>query len=183
MKRVLLLSIACLVSACSPEGAPDGENGAAAPAETAGAGGVVTSGKTEVPVSLVPEAVIAAARAEQSGLTITEAESETRDGRRYYDIGAIRPGGGEIEFDIMEENGTWRVVETQQDIAFAEAPEAVRAAHTAEFRPTRVIESRQADGLVIYELFGEVDGNPEGRKVEIRWDGTSAQVLEEEWAH
>ena len=83
----------------------------------------------------------------------------------------------------MEEGGKWRVVETQRDIAFAAAPEPVRAAHKAGFTPNRVIESTQADGLVIYELFGEAGGDPQGRKVEIKWDGRKAELLDKEWAH
>ncbi len=79
------------------------------------------------------------------------------------------------------------MVETQRDIAFASAPEPVRAASAnadAKFAPARVIESRQADGLVIYELFGpapKIGGEP--RKVEIKFDGKTAELLTEEWAH
>ncbi|WP_121119429.1 hypothetical protein, partial [Croceibacterium ferulae] len=119
----------------------------------------------------------------RAGFTAAEAQAETRDGRRYYDVEGTLPDGTEIEFDIMEEDGVWRVVETQRDIAFADAPDEVRAAHTAGFAPGRVIESTQADGLVIYELFGEAGGDPEGRKVEVKWDGHRAEVLGEEWAH
>jgi uncharacterized membrane protein YkoI len=147
---------------------------------------VVTSGKSEVPLEAVPAEVMTAARNARPGFTATEAESETRDGRNYYDIGGTMPDGSEIEFDIMEEGGTWRVVETQRDIAFAAAPEPVRlAARRGDpaFAPTRVIESVQADGVTIYELYAQADGDPEGRKVEVRWDGREAVVLEEEWEH
>ena len=86
----------------------------------------------------------------------------------------------------MEQDGRWRVVETQRDIDFASAPQAVRdaaRAHDAALEPTRVIESRQEDGLVIYELFAPAGGDPRGRKVEIKWDGRQASVLAREWAH
>ena len=46
-----------------------------------------------------------------------------------------------------------------------------------------MIESVQQDGLVIYELFGPQGGDPQGRKVEIKWDGSRAEVLAREWAH
>jgi hypothetical protein len=46
-----------------------------------------------------------------------------------------------------------------------------------------VIESVQADGLTIYELYAQAGGDPQGRKVEVRWDGRQAVVLEEEWEH
>ena len=177
MTKPLLLAIVLAASACSPADTGDQAAG------TNGNGRVATSGKTDVPLAEVPAPVLDAARAAQAGVTITEAEAETRDGRRYFDIGGTLPDGGDVEFDIMEEAGTWRVVETQRDIAFATTPEAVRAAHTAGFTPGRVIESTQADGIVIFELFGEANGDPEGRKVEIKWDGQRAELLKEEWAH
>ena len=147
---------------------------------------VETSGKSVVGFADVPAEVLAVARAARPGFTPTEAQAETRDGRRYYDVGGTLADGSEVEFDIMEENGAWRVVEIQRDIALAQAPAPVRAAataHDAAFVPARVIESSQMDGLVIYELFGPLGGDPQGRKVEIKWDGKTAEVLKQEWAH
>jgi hypothetical protein len=138
---------------------------------------VSTSGKTEVPIGEVPPAVLAAAAAAQPGFTPAEAEAETRDGRRYFDIGGKLADGAEVEFDIMEEGGRWRIVETQRDIELAAAPAAVRAM-AGRFPAERVIESRQADGLVIYELY-----DARQRKLEIKWDGKSAEALTKEWAH
>ena len=138
---------------------------------------VATSGKVEVPLGNVPKDVLAAAEAAQPGFTPAEAESETRDGRRYFDVGGKLADGSEIEFDIMEEGGSWRVVETQRDIRLEAAPEAVRKA-AGSFAAGRVIESRQADGLVIYELY-----DAEQRKLEIKWDGSRAEALTREWAH
>jgi len=141
---------------------------------------VAASGKVAVALADVPAPVLAAARAARPGFVPAEAESETRDGRLYYDIEGRMPDGAEIEFDIMEQGGRWRVVETQRDIAFAAAPAPVRAAalaHDPALVPTRVIESVQADGLVIFELYqGE-------RKIEVKWDGRRAEVLAREWAH
>lgn len=138
---------------------------------------VATSGKTEVPLGQVPPEVLAAAAAAQPGFTPAEAEAETRDGRRYFDVGGRLADGSEVEFDIMEEGGLWRVVETQRDIELAAAPGAVRKA-AGSFPAGRVIESRQADALVIYELY---DSNQ--RKLEIKWDGKAAELLTREWAH
>ena len=147
---------------------------------------VATSGKTEVPLDQVPPEVLAAARAARPGFTPAEAESETREGRRYFDIEGTMPDGAEIEFDIMAEGESWRVVETQRDIAFADAPEPVRQAalaRDAALAPVRVIESVQADGLIIYELFSTPPGATPERKLEVRWDGHQASVLDQEWAH
>ena len=147
---------------------------------------VATSGKSEVAVADLPADVLAAALAARPGFTATEAERETREGRRYFDVGGTLPDGGKIEFDIMEEGGRWRVVEVQRDIALSAAPAPVGAAaarHDAAFVPTRVIESDQTNGIVIYELFGPRGGDAQGRKVEIKWDGSRADVLTKEWAH
>ena len=172
MNRILAaISLAALGACTTP--APDSAQ-------------VETSGKQDVGFAEVPAEVLAVARAARPGFTPAEAEAETRDGRRYYDVGGTLADGTEIEFDIMEENGAWRVVEIQRDIALASAPGPVRAAaaaHDAAFVPTRVIESSQMDGLVIYELFGPRGADPQGRKVEIKWDGKTAEVLKQEWAH
>ncbi len=147
---------------------------------------VTTSGKRDVPVEDVLAEVLAAANAEREGFTIREAEAETRDGRSYYDIGGTLPDGTEIEFDIVQEGGQWRVVETQRDIALAETPLPVRQAltgHDGAFAPTRIIESVQADGVVIYELYGPEGNDPQGRKIEVKWDGESADLLTREWKH
>lgn len=147
---------------------------------------VATSGKHDVPVADVPAEVLAAANAAREGFTILEAEAETRDGRRYYDIGGTLPDGTQIEFDVMQEGGQWRVVETQRDVALAETPQPIREVlidHDAAFTPTRIIESVQADGVVIYELYGPDGSDPQGRKIEVKWDGKSADILTREWKH
>jgi hypothetical protein len=173
--RAQLLSIALMGLAACTEGTPPGSGTAAVPANR-----VATSGKTEVALADVPAPVLEAARAARPGFEPSEAQAETRDGRRYFDIEGRLPGGAEIEFDIMEENGGWRVVETQRDIAFAAAPPPVQAAaraHDPALAPTRVIESVQADRLVIYEIYQNE------RKLEVKWDGRTAEVLAREWAH
>jgi hypothetical protein len=147
---------------------------------------VKTSGKDPTALASVPKEVLDAARAAQPTMQFTEAEAEVREGRNYYDVAGTLPDGSEIELDMLQKPDGWAVVETQRDIAFEAAPEPVRAASAkldAKFAPTRVIESRQSDGLVIYELFGHEKGNPEGRKVEIKWDGSKAELLTKEWAH
>lgn len=174
-KTFSFLLLTALASCGEAPGTNSADNATTAPSNR-----VQTSGKTPVPLAQVPEAVLAAARDARPGFTPAEAESETREGRRYFDVEGRLPDGSEIEFDIMEESGVWRVVETQRDIAFAAVPLPVQAAaraHDAALTPTRVIESTQADGLVIFEVYqGE-------RKLELRWDGREARVLDREWAH
>ena len=172
MRALLVSIVAMALGGCAAAGAPQSP--------------VSTSGKADVALADVPPEVLAAARAARPGFTVAEAQAETRDGRRYYDVGGTLADGSEVEFDIMEEQGRWRVVEIQRDIVLADVPAAVRAAATAHdsgFLPERIIESTQADGLVIYELFGPAGGSPQARKVEIKWDGSKAEVLAQEWAH
>lgn len=177
-RAISIVSLA-LVGAC---GAP----GERQQTESVEPGTVKSSGKVPMALPGVPREVIEAARAAQPDMRFTEAEAEVRDGRNYYDIAGTLPDGSEIELDMLQEPEGWTVVETQRDIAFAEAPEPVRAESVradVTFAPSRVIESRQADGLIIYELFGPAGGDPQGRKVEIKWNGSNAELLAKEWAH
>lgn len=182
MKKLLGLALGCTLAACGGGGdSQQQDNGVAQAPEK-----VAASGKTPVPVAELPAEVLAAAKAARAGFVPGEAETETREGRRYYDVGGELPDGSEVEFDIMEEGGRWRVVEVQRDIDLAAAPAPVREAaarHEAAFKPTRVIESDQGDGTVIYELFGPEGADAQGRKVEIKWQGSKAEVLTKEWAH
>ncbi|HYJ82605.1 MAG TPA: hypothetical protein VEW26_07180 [Allosphingosinicella sp.] len=169
MRNILWIPALYGLAACNPAAAPESNDSTP--------NTVATSGKTEVPLAEVPAAVLAAAAAAQPGFTPAEAEAETRDGRRYFDVGGRLADGSEVEFDIMEEGGKWRVVETQRDIALAAAPAAVRE-EAGDYPAVRVIESRQAEGLILYELY-----DAQKRKLEIKWDGKSAERLTEEWAH
>ncbi|MBW3618547.1 MAG: hypothetical protein KY446_12555 [Proteobacteria bacterium] len=129
----------------------------------------------------LPPAVVAAVRAAQPDFTIAEAELKLRDGRRYYDVEGRLPDGSEIELDLLESDGAWAVVEIQRDIAWADAPQPVRAAAAAgrAVNPVRVIESRQTDGRVIYELFAP--GRPAAPALEVMFDRGEASVLTHTW--
>lgn len=178
IKRLTTAALLCTLLSCGPKREGD-------PGNRAG-NRVATSGKADVPVGQVPAVVTEAVKAAEPGMKIASAEAETRDGRRYFDIGGTLANGSEIELDVMEAKGGWKVVETQRDIAFSAAPEPVRAAILSSdpaFRPNRVIESRQEGGLIIYELYAPAGDEPQGRKVEIKWDGRQASLLDEEWAH
>ncbi|HYE28416.1 MAG TPA: hypothetical protein VEA61_09315 [Allosphingosinicella sp.] len=168
-RLILAIGWVCALAACG-QPAPAGQGDS--PANK-----VATSGKRDVPLADVPEEVLAAAAAAQPGFTPAEAQAETRDGRDYFDLGGKLADGSEVEFDIVRQDDRWRVVETQRDIALASAPPAVRSA-AGDFAAARVIESRQNDGLVIYELF-----DAQQRKLEIKWDGQRAEKLSAEWPH
>ena len=146
---------------------------------------VVTSGKQETALEAVPEAVLAAAQAAKPDLEISMAEYERRDGREYYDIGGTLPDGSELELDMMLGDPGWIVVEIQRDITMDLTPAVVGAAlaaHSPDWRPDRIIESDQGDGVIIYEFFGPGNGD-EPLKIEVKLEGEEAQVLADEWAH
>lgn len=139
---------------------------------------------TPVAPADLPPAVVAAVTAAAPGLRISEAELKEREDRRYYDVEGVLPDGAEIEFDLLEKNGAWTIVETQRDIAWTAAPQAVRdaaARAAAKVDPVRVIESTQNDGAVIYELFAP--GRPKTPALEVSWKDGKAKVLTETWPH
>lgn len=132
----------------------------------------------------IPEAVLVAVRAIAPTMKVSEAELKIREGRRYYDVEGTRPDGSEIELDVLEENGVWKVVEIQRDIPWTEVPAIARTAAGPVLRgstPVRIIESKQLDGKIIYELFAA--GRPETPAHEVLYDGRRATLLKEAWPH
>jgi hypothetical protein len=139
---------------------------------------------TPVAAADVPPAVVAVVQKAAPGLKILEAELKEREDRRYFDVEGVLPGGAEIEFDLLEKNGQWEIVETQRDIAWTATPQPVRDAAVKavpKIAPVRVIESTEDDGQVIYELFAE--GQPKAPALEVSWKGGKAKVLTEAWPH
>jgi hypothetical protein len=139
---------------------------------------------TPVAAAELPPAVVAVVTAAAPGLKIKGAEFKEREDRRYYDVEGVLPDGAEIEFDLLEKNGAWVIVETQRDIAWTATPQPVRDAAVKavpRIAPVRVIESTEDDGQVIYELFAE--GQPKAPALEVSWKGGKAKVLTEAWPH
>jgi hypothetical protein len=172
---LLIAAAAAMLSACGEADARTGPQGQT----------VETSGKEAAVLDALPPEVLAAARAARPELTITQAEHELRDGKDYYDVGGTMPDGSELELDMTRVDGEWMVVEFQRDIEFDVAPDAVRSAldgHAPDWRPERIIESDQGDGIVIYEFFGD-DASGEPVKIEVKWQQGVAEVLRDEWQH
>jgi hypothetical protein len=146
---------------------------------------VQTTGKEATALQQVPAEVLAAARAARPDLDVAEAEHELRDGQDYYDVGGLLPDGSEMELDMTRVDGVWTVVEFQRDIDIGALPATVAAALDSakpDWVPERIIESEQADGIVIYEFFG-TSGDGQPIKVEVKWDDPVAEVLQDEWVH
>lgn len=139
---------------------------------------------TPVAAKDLPAAVVAVVKGAAPGMTIKEAELKERENRRYFDVEGVMPDGSEIEFDLLEKDGAWSIVETQRDIAWPDAPKPVRDAAAASGKaitPVRVIESKQNDGMVIYELFAA--GKPKEPSMEVSFKDGQAKVLSEVWPH
>ena len=183
MVRKLVVVAAALVAlaGCSNEPAVDAGS-------DAGANAVLPAGpatRTEKIAAVdLPDAVRAAAIARIPDMTIVAAERKERDGMVFYDVEGTRADGSEIELDILEEDGQYRVVEVQRDVDWTEAPaEVVAAAGAApdSFTPERVIESTQNDGTVVYELFAP--GNPGEPAAEVNWKDGRAELRRERNAY
>ena len=136
------------------------------------------------PSADIPEGVRAAALAKIPGMTIDEVERKERDGMVFYDVEGKRPDGSEVELDMLEENGSFRVVEVQRDIDWKDVPAPVKAIADATpgmFVPQRVIESIQNDDTVIYELFAP--DKPKEPAAEISFKNGKAELLTERWKY
>jgi len=161
--RYALTALALAAAACSPPASDTTPSQAPVP-ETPAA--PAASG--------VPADIAAVASAAAPGLTITSGELGNND----YEVTGTMPNGEEVELDLVQSNGSWTVLEIQQDVAWSSVPEPVRAAAAAApnpFEPVRVIESTQAaDGSVVYELFSETGGGP---AMEVRWHDEMAEVI------
>ena len=135
---------------------------------------------SEVAAADLPPGVRDAVLARIPGMKIAEAERKERGGKIFYDVEGTRPDGSEVELDLIEEAGAWRVVEMQRDIAWADAPAPVRAVAGAAadaFTPARVIESTQEDGTIVYELFAP--GKTDEPAAEVNWKDGKAVLRAE----
>ncbi|MBM0104825.1 hypothetical protein JM946_08700 [Steroidobacter sp. S1-65] len=152
----------------------------AAPAKSSG----IPTTVTDIAASDLPPELVSLVKSEVPDMQIEGAERKEREDRIYYDVEGRRADGSEVELDILQEGGAFKIVEIQRDIAWSEAPQAARDAAAGaqnKFEPVRVIESKQTDGSVIYELF--TDGAPEKPALEVRFMEGKAEILEEEWPH
>ncbi len=178
-RRVARMSSSVVVAALFGLAACNEAPPPAGPATT-----VDATGKQAVALDSIPAEVLAAVNAARPGIQIGEAEHEQRNGNDYYDVEGML-NGAEIELDLTRIDGVWKVVEIQRDIAATEAPAAVTTALAGahpQFVPSRIIESDQDNGIVIYEFFGRgADGKD--TKIEVKFENGAAEVLTSEWLH
>lgn len=139
----------------------------------------------KVSAAQVPADVAAKVAAAAPGMMIVEAELKARDGRRYYDVEGKLADGSDLELDLLETPQGWTVVEIQRDIPWTAVPKAARDAAAPAWKasapPVRVIESKQTDGQIIYELFAA--GKPQSPALEVAFKDGAPKVLTETWPH
>lgn len=170
------IASAALLAACSPaEDAGDETLLDDAPEQVS----------TDVGADDIPEGVRTAAEAKIPGMVIAEVERKEREGMVFFDVEGARPDGSEVELDMLQEDdGTFRVVEVQRDIAWTDVPANARAVTEGVegmFTPDRVIESVQNDGTIIYELFAP--GKTDAPSAEISVKDGKAEMLTERWKY
>ena len=174
MKKFIVIAVLCVapayyLSACTQSEGPD-------------AGAVAV---TEINLSDVPQSVKDVVMAKRPDFVMSEVVMKVRDGRTYYDVEGELPGGDEIEFDVLMTEAGPQIVEVQRDMAWADVSQTVRsivdAANTDNTAVTRVIESVQTDGSIIYEIF--VAGKASDPSFEVQVTGADAKLLTERAEH
>jgi uncharacterized membrane protein YkoI len=120
----------------------------------------------------VPEAAMTAAT-ENAPEGITEFESVQIDddgGTETYEFAATKEDGMGIEVDVLAD-GT--LEEVEEEIAMEAVPQPVSATLESEasgFEPTYIEKSTRADGAIVYEFEGQLEGQEVD--LEINEDGS-----------
>ena len=140
---------------------------------------------TEIALGDVPQSVQAVVKAARPDFTMAEVLKKERGDRTYFDVEGELASGEEIEFDILMTESGPQIVEIQRDILWTQVPAASRAlvdgANKDRHEIVRVIESRQTDDSIIYEIF--IEGHKSAPRFEVQVKDGSAALLPERWEH
>ncbi len=140
---------------------------------------------TEIALPDVPQSVQELVKAARADFTMTEVLKKERDERIYYDVEGELASGEEIEFDVLMTKAGPQIVEIQRDILWAQVPEEARAlvgaANQDGLEIVRVIESRQTDDSIIYEVF--IAGHKSDPRFEVQVKDGAPALLPERWEH
>lgn len=141
--------------------------------------------KVALDVGQIPASAMSEIKAIKPGFAVKEAEREFKHGNVYLDIEG-EADGAEIEFDMLQTESGWKVVEVQRDLTWVSVPEDVAEALKADspgFMPKRIIESVQyGTDITIYEFYA-VDADGKESRTEVKVEKGVASVLDEEWTH
>ncbi|WP_143871985.1 PepSY-like domain-containing protein [Catenovulum sediminis] len=141
--------------------------------------------KYKLELDEIPSKVLEAIRNKRAGFTVQEAEKELKHGKTYIDVEGIDDQGNEIEFDLLQVDGQWEIVEVQRDLTLEQCPAGVITTfkkHVPEVLPKRIIESEQTNGAIIYEFY-VVDKQGQEAKYEVKLENGETEFLTSEWQH
>lgn len=140
---------------------------------------------TEISIADVPTSVKSLVRETNADFVMKEVLKKERGERIYYDVEGELQDGSEIEFDILMGASGPEIVEIQRDIDWSTVPESAQAlvikANTEGNSITRVIESTQTDGAIIYEVF--IEGNRSDPQFEVWSKDETIKLLSSRWQH
>jgi hypothetical protein len=140
---------------------------------------------TEIALKDVPSSILALVNDTQPDFVVLEVLKKERGGRVYYDVEGELADGNEIEFDILMNADGPKIVEIQRDIAWSSVPEPARAlvdgSNKNNDKVSRVIESIQTDGAIIYEIF--VEGKSSAPRFEVWSRESNFKLLSTRWEH
>ena len=141
--------------------------------------------KVALDISQIPASAMDEIKAIKPGFVVEEAEKEFKHGNVYLDIEG-EADGKEIEFDMLQTESGWKVVEVQRDLTWAQLPKDVAEAlkdDAPTFEPKRIIESVQyGTEITIYEFYA-VDAEGKESRKEVKVENGVATVLDKEWTH
>ena len=132
----------------------------------------------------IPEAVLNAIAAKHPTFRVREATKKRNQDRVYFDVEGVLPDGSQLEFDVLETPSGAEVVEIQRDLTWEALPTNVQQLsqrHSERIRPSRIIESIQADGSIVYEFFAK--DAPRDPAYEIQVRGDRIEVLKQRSIH
>ena len=179
---VFILSTLCLLASCSSQ------TPAASPDQVASRStkiGASLNEKVALAASDIPTQALTQIKELHPNFTVSEAEKEFKHGNTYLDIeGEV--DDREIEFDMLQTETGWQIVEVQRDLSWDQLPESVATAlknDAPSFEPKRIIESVQfGTEITIFEFYSVSSTGKESRK-EVKLEKGVASVLQSEWKH
>lgn len=140
---------------------------------------------TEIALVDVPSSVSDLVAQSNPNFVVSEVLKKERGERIYYDVEGELPNGDEIEFDVLMGPSGPEIVEIQRDIKWKDVPNAGRklvdAANEGKAEVSRVIESTQTNGAIIYEVF--IQGYGSDPSFEIYSNAGEFKLLSTRWEH
>ena len=136
-------------------------------------------------IDQIPASAMSEIMSIKPGFVAEEAEKEFKHGNIYLDIEG-EADGKEIEFDMLQTESGWKVVEVQRDLTWSQLPQNVAQAlktDSPDFEAKRIIESVQyGTEITVYEFYA-VDAEGKESRKEVKVENGAATVLDEEWTH